>query len=597
LQFPAPPPSQKLYTMLWSPVVIFTLVQLSVSKPLAKRWDDLSVKHSWTEVPRGWKLHGPAPADHHMDMRIGLKQDKLDELISTLYQVSDPAHERYGAHLSAEEAQALVAPHTDTLELVDAWLTHCDVDPSSVHRSGGKDWITVRVSVAQAERMLGTKYNVYRHSKTSEDVIRTLSYSLPTILSGHIDVVAPTTYFGTMRSMKTTSFKQPEIKPIDSNVNAIDATNCSSTITPACLRALYKTASYTPTATDRNSLGIAGYLEQFASFTDLQTFFKKFRHDAIGSNFTVVEVNGGKNNQSDAGVEASLDVQYALGVAYPTPVTYYSTGGSPPFKPDAFTPTNTNEPYLDWLQYILNQTTISQTYSTSYGDDEQTVPPEYAASVCNGYAQLGSRGASILFSSGDSGVGPESCNTNDGTNKTQFLPGFPASCPYVTTVGATTKMKPEIAIDFSGGGFSNIFSTPPYQAAAVEGFLKTLGTKYSGLYNESGRGYPDVAAQGEGYQVFIGGVLQSIGGTSASAPTFAAVISLLNDHLITIGKKPLGFLNPFLYSRGQSGLNDITSGSNPGCSTDGFTAGVGWDPVTGLGTPNFIKLQALVGYY
>jgi len=57
--------------------------------------------------------------------------------------------------LSAEEAQALVAPHTDTLELVDAWLTHCDVDPSSVHRSGGKDWITVRVSVAQAERMLG----------------------------------------------------------------------------------------------------------------------------------------------------------------------------------------------------------------------------------------------------------------------------------------------------------------------------------------------------------------------------------------------------------------------------------------------------------
>lgn len=120
----------------------------------------------------------------------------------------------------------------------------------------------------------GTKYNVYRHSKTSEYVIRTLSYSLPTLLSGHVDVVAPTTYFGTLRSMKATSFKQPNIKPVDSNVNvvvdAVDAKSCSSTITPSCLRALYKTASYTPKATDQNSFGIAGYLEEFANFADLQ---------------------------------------------------------------------------------------------------------------------------------------------------------------------------------------------------------------------------------------------------------------------------------------------------------------------------------------
>jgi len=81
--------------MIWSAVGVFALVQLCASKPLAKRWDDFSVKHSWTEVPRGWELQGPAPADYSMDMRIGLKQDRLDELISTLYEVSDPAHERY----------------------------------------------------------------------------------------------------------------------------------------------------------------------------------------------------------------------------------------------------------------------------------------------------------------------------------------------------------------------------------------------------------------------------------------------------------------------------------------------------------------------
>jgi tripeptidyl-peptidase-1 len=62
---------------------------------------------------------------------------------------------RYGAHLSAEEVHALVAPHPDTLELVESWLAYHDIDPLSTDRSGGNDWITLRVSVAQAERMLG----------------------------------------------------------------------------------------------------------------------------------------------------------------------------------------------------------------------------------------------------------------------------------------------------------------------------------------------------------------------------------------------------------------------------------------------------------
>jgi tripeptidyl-peptidase-1 len=106
-------------------------------------------------------------------------------------------------------------------------------------------------------------------------------------------------------------------------------------------------------------------------------------------------------------------------------IYFLSTGGSPPYIPDANTPTNTNEPYLDWLNYVLAQPTIPQTFTTSYGDDEQTVPLDYATSVCNMFAQLGTRGASVLFSSGDSGVGGGSCTT--------FLPNFPASCEFFNT--------------------------------------------------------------------------------------------------------------------------------------------------------------------
>ena len=78
----------------------------------------------------------------------------------------------------------------------------------------------------------------------------------------------------------------------------------------------------------------------------------------------------------------------------------------------------------------MSQKTIPQTISTSYGDDEQTVPLDYATSVCNIFAQLGTMGVSVLFSSGDSGVGGGLCHSNDGTNRVKFIPVFPASCRF-----------------------------------------------------------------------------------------------------------------------------------------------------------------------
>lgn len=91
---------------------------------------------------------------------------------------------------------------------------------------------------------------------------------------------------------------------------------------------------------------------------------QKYRTDATGFKLTHTQINGGLNNQNDPGVEANLDVQYVTGIAYPTKVIYYSTGGSPPYIADSNTPSNTNEPYLDWLNYIGNQTTIPATFSS-----------------------------------------------------------------------------------------------------------------------------------------------------------------------------------------------------------------------------------------
>lgn len=99
--------------------------------------------------------------------------------------------------------------------------------------------------------------------------------------------------------------------------------------------------------------------------------------------------------------------------------------------------------------------------------------------------------------------------------------------------------------------------------------------------------------------------------SSASAPAFAAIISLLNGARISSGQPPLGFLNPFIYEVGYEGLTDIVDGGSVGCFGRDFESGLeapfvpfaswnateGWDPVTGYGTPNFPKLLQLSQLY
>ncbi|KDQ10573.1 hypothetical protein BOTBODRAFT_115655 [Botryobasidium botryosum FD-172 SS1] len=581
--------------------VLLGFLALAAASPAIKRRAPM-VKDSLPQVPQGWTFHRAAPAHHMIKLRIGLPQFNFAELEKALYEVSDPTHERYGAHLSKEEVEELVAPHPESLDLVEDWLASHGLDVTTLDRSPAKDWITIAVPVHLAESMLDTKYNVYKHDATGTQLVRAEGYSLPEYLHAHVDVVQPTTMFGRgMRAMAKTSpilLGEPTVfSPAD---------NCTDTrITPACLQDLYKTKGYAPKVPGRNKIGVTGWVRDYANFADLKQFYQAYAPAAVDSTPDVKLVHGGQNDQniSLAGDEANFDIQYATALTYPTPVTFFSTGGSPPYIPDLSTSSNTNEPYADWLcnVYVCCERDfdeLPQTITTSYGDGEQTVPRDYAIRVCNEFAQLGARGVSIFFSSGDDGVGgsddPNVCRTNDGKNTTTFLPEFPTGCPYVTSVGATRNLA-EVAVSFTGGGFSNYFPRPNYQRKAVEAYLKTIGSEYAGLYNITGRAYPDVAALGTHFRYIYKGKDEDFDGTSAAAPTFASVISLINDALIANGRSPLGFLNPWLYSTGYAALNDITSGTNPGCNTTGFAAAKGWDPVTGFGSPNFEKILALLG--
>jgi len=84
--------------MLKTALALSLLIGATLCNPLHKRWDDFKVKHAWVDgVPKGWEAVGPAPLEQRLTVRIGLKQDGIDDLIAHLYAVSDPSHHRCAA--------------------------------------------------------------------------------------------------------------------------------------------------------------------------------------------------------------------------------------------------------------------------------------------------------------------------------------------------------------------------------------------------------------------------------------------------------------------------------------------------------------------
>ncbi|KAL6709341.1 Tripeptidyl-peptidase sed2 [Coniothyrium glycines] len=560
-------------------------------------------------VPAGWRDIGAPAQDHKLHFRIAVRSENKDLLDRTLMEVSTPSHPRYGKHLKRHELKDLVKPRAESTSAVFSWLESSGVDTRDIKNDG--EWINFYAPVKRAEEMMGTSFKTYQ-SEVRSDVkrIRSLSYSVPREIRSHIDIIQPTTRFGQIRAERNQILYKENV-PV--TISAINST-CNTSITPACLADLYNFADYKADPKANVLLGVNGFLEQYPRYADFQQFARLYAPYAVGSNFSFVSVNGGllDQNSTESSTEANLDIDYTTGLVGPTiKTTFYSTPGRGELIPDLDQPSpadNQNEPYLDFFTYLtgLEDDELPQVLSTSYGEDEQSVPAEYAKKVCELIGQLGTRGVSVIFSSGDTGVG-SACQTNDGNFTTRFLPIFPASCPYVTSVGGTYRVEPERAVSFSSGGFSDLWDRPSYQDAAVSDYLAQLGDQWKGLYNPNGRGFPDVSAQGQGFRVVDQGRVISVGGTSASAPAFASIVALLNNALISSGKSPLGFLNPWIYSEGYKGLNDIVDGGSSGCTGRDIYSGLptpfvpnaswnatdGWDPVTGYGTPDFEKLLSI----
>ncbi|KZT61098.1 hypothetical protein CALCODRAFT_447953, partial [Calocera cornea HHB12733] len=604
-----------------------------------------------TSVPSAWvPVAEPYPATP-IPLRIALTQANIDKAHDELMRVSDPSSPHFGKHWSAKEVAEFFAPSKESVDTVMAWLENEGISRSRVKQSQSLGWIEVSgVTVSEAESLLDTKYTVYTHEATGTPHLGCGEYSVPEEVSKHIDFVTPTVHFDTrakreqpMRKREAATEigkpgsgslpKQGATLSLESIIQELEY--CNEEILPICLQALYHIPANQSYATAKNSYGIVEYTPQSYLPTDLDMFFGQFAPQLVGHRPTMDSIDGGniqtEYESFDYNGESDLDLQYAMTLVYPLNPTLYQTGdmveggsfnnfldaldasyctydgGDDPTQ-DGIYP----DPYGGGYEGPETCGGYAATYvvSTSYGYNEADLTPFYEERQCSEYAKLGLQGVSILYSSGDYGVAGNDgeCLTSTGAysvNGTVFNPSFPGTCPYVTSVGATqivpnaTVFEPEEACEtviYSGGGFSNVFPMPSYQAEAVRTYYEYFPPPYTAAqYNNSRtvRGFPDVAANGANYVIAIDGQFALVYGTSASSPVFGSIITLVNDARLAAGKGPIGFLNPSLYANPYM-FNDITLGSNQGCGTEGFYAVPGWDPVTGLGTPDYLKM---VAYY
>ncbi|OBZ66378.1 Aorsin [Grifola frondosa] len=628
------------FTRLFMLCLLAAAPYAAVASPVAKSYHE-----SRRSIPAGWTPVRRAEADIVLPLRIGLVQSNLHNIEAYLLDVSHPDSPNYGNHWNAAQVADTFRPSNETVDVVRSWLVaDGGIDFQRISLSGNGGWLQVDMTVDEVERLLGTEYYVYENLDSgAEHIACKGGYELPGHVSKHVDFITPTLHFDVSlksrrsskarrrASMASSSFS-PKVgnpfKDIQSGVS-----NCSEQLTLDCLRALYD-FNYNPVATDRNTVGVVEYDPDHYVATDMDLFFSTYSKSQVGQRPKLVAVDGGVLVDYGDILESNLDTQCMMGLLGPKQeVQLYQVGDGVEFKDLSFnnfldaidgsycTFEGGDDPSFDaifpdpapggYKSKDCGTAKPAYVISTSYGYDEAQLTPAYVQRQCTEYAKLGLMGTTILYSSGDSGVAGngDACLDPDGTvdyNGVIFNPTFPAGCPYITSVGGTqvdpgaSVTDPESAwmvldVFYSSGGFSNVFAIPDYQKSTVQGYLKNYPPPYStDICNfTASRAYPDLSANANNYSIGYNGELAPVSGTSAAAPTVGAILTSINDARLAIGKGPIGFINPAIYSPFfRDAFNDITKGSNPGCGTDGFNAVPGWDPVTGLGTPNFKKLLA-----
>ncbi|WP_288427393.1 S53 family peptidase [uncultured Spirosoma sp.] len=503
----------------------------------------------------------PASSDELVNVTIRLRRrQSLNALVSQSASVVKPlTRSDYARQYGASPAD---------MRLVSEFATANDL--SVVQKSTARRTIVVRGTIAQLSKAFGTALNDYRLAdgrliRGREGAVM-VPDSLVTIIEGvfgldnrpqaraHFQIYGPvyTTGVANPRAVAT-SFTPPQLAKLY-NYPA-DRTGKGQTIAIIELGGGYRKA-------------------------DIAAYFKSLGLTA--PSVKAVLVDGGKNAPGDANGadgEVMLDIEVAGGIAPGANIVVY-------FAP------NTDQGFLDAITTALHDVRNKPSViSISWGSAEKSWTPQALNSFNQAFQSAAALGVTICAAAGDTG-------SDDSVGDKLAHVDFPASSPFVLACGGTkllttadgTGISSETAwhesnTSATGGGISDVFDKPDYQADATVPPSVNDGKRV-------GRGVPDVAAVADpatGYAVRVDGRNLVIGGTSAVAPLMAGLLALINEQR----SQPVGFIHPSIYGAPTT-FRDITQGDNTTVAGKGYSATTGWDACTGLGVADGQKLTRLL---
>jgi len=475
-----------------------------------------------------------------------------------------------------------------------------------------RDVVLVEGTVAQVESALQCRLGYWTHEASKTTHLRTLEYTLPDEVHQHVQVVQGLTeYWPKPRGPRVFG----EVNPAELKKRN-DVTQGYSI--PDTVRKLYNMpkGSYRKTSLG-SSIAVVEF-QDYGSYahSDLTLFDQQTGEDRSHVTHVVGPFQG--NNPQ---LESELDIQWASTLALNSSYWYWTaTGWMAEFSNDLFTNPGPLVVSMSWGWPEALQCQIS---TTCNGITDH----QYVTRVDAEFLKITATGVSLLAASGDQGAPGDAYYS--GCNGLSDI--FPGASPWVTSVGATmltgssapvtsgppacasnppgcaTSDKeivctiPEALIT-SGGGFASYEPMPSWQKTAVSNYLNTASNlPPSGSYNPANRAFPDISGMGHAVLIAYGGSLLQVDGTSCSTPIVASMVALLNGWRLNNGKKPLGFLNPMIYTAALITppiFKDITSGNNACseycCGNMYFEATTGWDGSTGFGTPHFYRWLAYV---
>lgn len=482
-----------------------------------------------------------APA-RAISVSVSLVQRDPAGLRAFLRQVGDPRSAQYKHFLTVRQfADRFGAPDA-SIAKVTGYLRSQGLTVGAV--SANHLTVQARGTVAQVQKAFGTTLATYRDAATARDFYaNTAAPVLPAGIAGAVSDVSGLSDFAVYRHYSTRK-AVPQ------------ATSHAVTgLTPTKARSAYNVAP--AIAAGYTGSGVTVGLLEFSAFkqSNVTAYDKYF---ALTPSTPTVRSAGGGTTDVSGEDEVELDIEVVQALAPKAAVKVYEA------------------PNSDAGEIAVYAALVSDdvpVVSISWGTNEAGETPSNRVALDTDFQEAAAQGQSVYAASGDSG----SDDAGDGGTSVDF----PAADPYVTGTGGTTltltsagAWSKETAWSGSGGGISSYFATPSFQSAVNSGSFRTV---------------PDVAADADpssGWAIYTQGAWYEFGGTSAAAPNWAAFTAIYDSEAAAKSKPALGWANSAIYNLASSSaygtaFHDVRTGSN-----GAYSAGTGYDRVTGWGSYN-----------